>query len=129
MSCTAAAIRVLLVEPDADSRELYALGLASLGWDVVTAMDGAAASLAFATQRPTVVVSETWLPDGGEVARLRAFADAGVPVVALTTAPAYQHGRFDGMRLSAIVMKPCLPDELAWTIRRVAGLFPADSIS
>jgi DNA-binding response OmpR family regulator len=115
----AAAVRVLLVEPHADTRELYGRALTSIGWEVVTATDGASASRAFFTHQPTVVVSETRLPDGGEAALLRAFADAGVAVVALTTAPPYQHRDFSGMRLSAVLMKPCLPDVLARAVRHV----------
>jgi DNA-binding response OmpR family regulator len=124
MMHSTAAIRVLLVEPHADTRELYAFGLASMGWEVVTAMDAASAHAAFKALRPAVVVSETWLPDGGEVALLRAFADTGIPIIAMTTAPPDQHDAFSGLGLSAVVLKPCLPEELARAIRAVSE--PAD---
>ena len=123
-----AAVRVLLVEPHDDTRELYDRALTSVGWEVVTAPDGPSANSTFSIYNPTVVVSETRLPDGEEMALLSAFADAGVPVIALTTAPADQHGVFSGVRLSAVIMKPCLPDELVRTVRKVVGLAPDDGV-
>ena len=57
MTFTPAAIRVLLVEPHADSRELYVLGLTMAGFEVFAAEDGASATVAFAAHMPAVVVS------------------------------------------------------------------------
>ena len=85
----------------------------------MTAADAAAARRGIATHQPGVVVCETWLPGGGEAALLTAFVDAGVPVVAVTTAPEDQLHVFRDMRLSGLVMKPCLPDELIDAVQRV----------
>ena len=118
---TAAPVRVLLIEPHDDSRELYLLGLASMGWDVVAVPDAASAGQAFLRRDPTVVVTQTWLPGGGEAAFLKHVSGAGVPVIALTTLPAYQHDPSDSAGLSLLLMKPCDPDELAAAIQRVLG--------
>ena len=63
MNVIVAPIRVLLVEPHADTRELYDLGLTAAGFDVRTADDTSSATLAFASHAPTIVVTETRLPD------------------------------------------------------------------
>src|SRR5688500_16553795 len=98
-----------------------------MGWEVVPAMDGASAHRAFEAGRPAVVVCETWLPDGGEVALLRAFADTGIPIIAMTTAPPDQHDAFSGIGRSAVLLKPCLSEELARAIRALSE--PADDSS
>ena len=85
MNVIAAPIRVLLVEPHADTRELYHLGLTAAGFDVRTADDAASATVAFVSHAPTVVVTEMRRPDWSDL--LTGFAAAGVPVIALTTSP------------------------------------------
>jgi two-component system KDP operon response regulator KdpE len=119
---SAAPLRVLLVEPHTDTRDLYVLGLITQGFDVVTAHDGASAATAFATHSPTIVVSETRLPDGDEVALLSGFADAGVPVIGLTTAPRSLYYRFRHARLARLLAKPCGADELTAAIHAVLSL-------
>ncbi len=84
---TPESVRVLLVEPHADTREMYVVGLTYRGFRVFTARDESSAAAAFATHAPNIVVSDTRIPHGGEVGRLRGFADAGVPVIALTCLP------------------------------------------
>jgi formate dehydrogenase assembly factor FdhD len=41
--------------------------------------------IAFSAHRPTIMVTETWLPDGSDM--LTNLAAMGVPVIALTTDP------------------------------------------
>jgi two-component system, OmpR family, response regulator len=115
------AIRVLLVEPHADSRELYVLGLTKAGFEVFAAEDGASATLAFAAHAPAIAVSDTRLPDMSAAELLARFSDAGVPVIALTTDPQYQH-HARSARLSAVLLKPCFADEVAAAIRRALGV-------
>ena len=78
MNVIAAPIRVLLVEPHADTRELYHLGPTAAGFDVRTADDAASATVAFASHVPTVVVSEVRLPGWSD--QLTWLVHAGVPV-------------------------------------------------
>ena len=123
MTFTPAAIRVLLVEPHADSRELYVLGLTKAGFKVFAAEDAASATLAFAAHAPAIVVSDTRLPDMSAAELLTRFFDAGVPVIALTTDPQYQQ-RARSARLTAVLLKPCFADQVAAAIRRVLGGAP-----
>jgi DNA-binding response OmpR family regulator len=118
MAFAAVAIRVLIVEPHDDTRELYRLWMSSLGWQVVTASDGASATVALGAGDPAVVVSEMRLPDRGVEALLAAAATGGVPVIGLTTAPS-NHRRASDARVSVLLMKPCLPDEVVAAIRAV----------
>jgi CheY-like chemotaxis protein len=115
-------IRVLLVEPHADTRELYVLGLTEAGYELVNDDDAASATIAFASHAPTIVVSETRLP-GQDAADLSAqFSDAGVPVIAFTTAALYQHPASRKVSIVAVLLKPCLPDEVATAIRQALSL-------
>jgi DNA-binding response OmpR family regulator len=115
MNLPAAPIRVLLVEPHADTRELYDVGLTAAGFEVVTVADMASAMIAFTMHRPTIVVSETRLPDGSDM--LTNLARVGVPVIALTTEPLWERRAFRAAGLTAVLLKPCLPDEVATAIR------------
>jgi len=123
MTFTPAAIRVLLVEPHADSRELYVLGLTAAGFQVFAAEDGASATVAFAAHAPAIVVSETRLPDVSDAELLTRFWDAGVPVIALTTDPLSQR-HAGSARLSAVLLKPCFPDQVAASIRMALEVAP-----
>ena len=123
MTFTPAAIRVLLVEPHADSRELYVLGLTVAGFDVFAAEDGASAAVAFAAHMPAIVVSETRLPDMSAADLLAQFSDAGVPVIALTTDPLFRR-QARSARLSTVLLKPCFPDQVAAAIRMVLKVEP-----
>ena len=116
---TPESVRVLLVEPHADTREMYVVGLTYRGFRVFTARDESSATAAFATHAPSIVVSDTRLPHGGEVGLLRGFADAGVPVIALTCLPPEQHSALRAANLRALLMKPCQPDMLAEAIALV----------
>ena len=112
-----AAVRVLLIEPHTDTRELYALALAAEGWEVVAVPAGYAEHRAFFdTSPPAVVVSETWLPDGEETALLNGFADAGAVVVAVTTTPWRVRAPAG---LATVLTKPCLPTDLVRVIREI----------
>ena len=119
MNVIVAPIRVLLVEPHADTRELYDLGLTAAGFDVRTADDTSSATLAFASHAPTIVVTETRLPDRSDL--LTRFAAAGVPVIALTTSP-LDHHAFRAGGAVAVLVKPCFPDEIAAAIREALGV-------
>jgi DNA-binding NtrC family response regulator len=110
-----AAVRVLLIEPHADTRELYARTFAAEGLEVVAVADGEAARRAFRHRAPSVVVSETWLPEGGEAELLNGFAESGAVVVALTTTP-WQIPA--GGKLAALLTKPCHPTDVVRMVRQ-----------
>ncbi len=77
--------RVLLVEDDPSIRELTQMGLERAGFDVRTAVDGAAALEAFDVHRPDVVVLDLMLPEVDGLEVCRAIRSQGAtPVVMLT---------------------------------------------
>ena len=116
-----APIRVLLVEPHADSRELYVLGLTKAGFHVVAAADAASATVAFASRTPAIVVSETRLPDQTDL--LTWLSDVGVPVIALTTDPLFFTGATP-TGVTDVLLEPCSPDDVVSAIRAALGIAP-----
>ena len=117
----AAPIRVLLIEPHADTRDLYDLGLTAAGFDVVTADEVASALLAFAAHPPHVVVGAVGPRDGGERALLSCWAAARIPVVALTT---YPDPALQRAGMTSVLLKPCVPTDLATAIREALATSP-----
>jgi DNA-binding response OmpR family regulator len=101
------------------ARELYAFGLSVAGFYVQTADDGTSAALVLATHTPAIVVTETRLANLD--ALLTRCIDAKVPVVALTTNPFAEHHAFAAMGIACVLLKPCLPDEVATAIRTALG--------
>ena len=84
---TSAAITVLVIDDDQDTRELYSFCLGRVGIRVVEAADGAEALAAAERECPTVALVDLWIPvlDGLEVTRrLRSRAStrsAGIIIV------------------------------------------------
>jgi two-component system, cell cycle response regulator DivK len=112
-------IRVLVVEDDADSREMYAHYFAHLGMKVETAVNGIEAVERAGTFHPDVIIMDVSMPlMSGDVATGQIKAAAAtrhIPIIALsgfgTLGPA-ERSRFD-----VFVRKPCLPEDLAAIIR------------
>jgi DNA-binding response OmpR family regulator len=115
--------RVLIVEDYQDAREMYALYLASVGYEVDLAADGHQALGRARAQRPDVIVLDIALPklDGLGVIRVLRGEEstAKVPIITLSASA--------GPQVSAAAVeagadlaleKPCLPDELEMAIRR-----------
>jgi two-component system, chemotaxis family, CheB/CheR fusion protein len=120
---TQSARRVLIVEDDADNREMLRQLMELDGHQVITAGDGAAGLQAMAEHRPDVALVDLRLPvlSGYEVAR-RARADAdcrGVRLIALTG-----YGRAQDRQavleagFDEHLVKPVDPDELARALTR-----------
>jgi len=116
--------RVLLVESDTDTRDLYEQALALSGWEIEKAEDGRDALVKAFAARPHAIVTETRLPfiDGYALCRLLRGAKetAGLPILVLTgdvLPEQIQLAREAGADL--VLTKPCLPDALAAAIRRL----------
>jgi|SRR5580700_789268 CheY-like chemotaxis protein len=82
-------ISVLVVDDDADSREMLALVLERSGARVFTAESASQAVTAFQTERPSVLLLDLGLPDENGfrlLHRLRALVPRGgeIPAIALT---------------------------------------------
>jgi CheY-like chemotaxis protein len=123
---------VLIVEDHADLRLLYAEHLASSGFEVIEATDGAEAIAQTSSRQPDVVLMDLSLPvvDGWEATRqLKADERTShIPVVALT---AYDSSgelqRATNAGCDWFVPKPCPPNALAaevWRIVKSQGLRP-----
>ncbi len=115
--------RVLVVEDTEDNRRIIRDLLASAGYDVVEATDGAEGISAVARFGPDLVVLDIQLPviDGYEVAR-RLKADPNtrdIPIVAVTSyALAGDEEKSRASGCDAYVAKPFSPRHLLATIRR-----------
>ena len=119
------ALTILVVEDDADIRELVTRRLARSGYEVRTAGTGWAALTAVAERRPDLVVLDLAIPgpDGIEVCRRLREDDetADLPVILLTAAG--ETHRHEGMAAGAdrYLTKPFSPRRLA---AEVATLLP-----
>ncbi len=123
-----AGVRILVVEDEADTRDLLAAALGHSGAEVDAAASADEAMAALRRQRPDVLVCDIGMPgeDGFSLlARVRALsAEEGglVPAVALTA-----YARSDDRRrvLAAgyhvHLSKPVDPDELISAVARMAG--------
>jgi len=120
---SASAPLVLVIDDAEDNREVYVQFFEFQGWRTATASDGRDGLDKAAALKPDVIVLDLSLPimDGWEVARRLKSNQAtkAIPVLALTG-----HA-LDGSRKKALaagvdeyLTKPCLPADLAATIRR-----------
>ena len=111
---------VLVVDDDANVRQVVQWTLEDAGFSVEVAGDGQSALKRAVAQRPAVVVLDIGLPDGdgaGVAARLRAACGDHLPIVVVTAdgraaekarragAYAYLHKPFDGDELVAVVQR------------------------
>jgi CheY-like chemotaxis protein len=119
-------VRVLVVDDEADARDLMSTVLREAGATVETASSSATGHAAFLRFRPQVVVSDVGMPEEDGLAfmrRIRALSEAeggDVPAIALT-AFAREEDRRRALRagFSAHIAKPV---EAATLVRAVANL-------
>ncbi len=115
---------VLVVDDYQDAREMYAECLGACGFSVAEAETGDEAVAKALELLPDVILMDLSLPgmDGWTATRTlkRNTRTAGIPVVALTG-----HGRADAPGAAreagcdAFLIKPCLPDDMVATVRKV----------
>jgi diguanylate cyclase len=123
-----AGVRVLVVDDDEDSIEVFAAALAACGADVATANSAPEAVRLHAARPADVVLSDIAMPgrDGyWLVSEIRRLADArvsGVPVVA-ATAYGREHSRSSALAAGFTdhLQKPVDPEVLCRTVARAAG--------
>jgi DNA-binding response OmpR family regulator len=124
MDANAAAPAVLLLDPDDDGREMYALGLASCGFCPI-AVDNAEEALGKVPGTDLLVtgIGIHGSFDGLELLRRVRSTDAGKPVIVLT-AYATEFYRLQAQQAGcdAFLTKPCPPDTLACEIRRLLSM-------
>ena len=120
----AARQRVLIVDDDRDTREMYSQSLRADGFELRTASNAADALRTARVFRPSVVVTDLRLKDvdGVELTR-RLRADnctEEIRIIMLTGAAlGDERERAKACGVDAFVVKPCLPEALASEIRRV----------
>lgn len=115
---------VLIVDDNADAREMYAIYLEHAGFRAAQAADGVTAIDLARGQRPDVILMDATMPrlDGWEAARrLKSDADTrNIPLIMLTAHAFNEHReRAAEVGADAFLTKPVLPDALALEIRRV----------
>ena len=109
--------RVLLVDDNADAREMYAMVLQADGHEVFQAEDGAGAVATFRAVRPEIAVVDIGLPlmDGYEVAR-QIRAEPGGRDVMLIALTGYgfpeDRERSRAAGFDRHLVKPAMPDDL-----------------
>ena len=112
--------RVLLVEDDRDTREMYSQYLSYSGLTVTQAETGRGALERVRESRPDVVVTDIAMPemDGLELSRrLRAHAHTrDLPIIAVS-GQASERAREAGA--DVVLDKPCEPDRLLHVIEDV----------
>jgi len=116
------ALLVLVVDDNAEEREMYCSYFASQGVQFLVAGDGVTALRVMQTVCPDAIVMDLSLPrlDGWETTRQLKCnpRTAHIPIIACTGhafGPAVEHALDAGC--DAYVVKPCLPAELLKEIR------------
>jgi CheY-like chemotaxis protein len=115
---------VLLVDDDADTLEMYEIGLSGAGFLAVGTRDAASVGLQVDAVHPDIVVTDLQLhgTTGWNVMQClkKNGGTKAIPVVLLT---GYSNAEIDrqahDLGCAAVLTKPCTPDELGVVIRRV----------
>ncbi len=115
---------VLVVEDDADAREMYQVVLGGAGFRVESAENGVEAVGKARSLQPNVVLMDLSLPsmDGREASRRlkEESTTRHIPIIALSGTPIDALDDQDRV-FAAALMKPCFPDELVAAVRRLVG--------
>lgn len=123
-------LRVLLVDDEADSRELLKIILDNCEADVTTASSAAEAFELFQNSRFDIIISDIGMPDEDgfslirKIRKLSAERGGKIPAIALT-AYARAEDRQQALRagFQMHVAKPVEPDELLTVVANLAGRF------
>lgn len=123
---------VLVVDDFVDNREMYGEYLEHIGFRILEAADGQTAIDIARQERPAAIVMDLSLPvlDGWEATRiLKADAEtAGIVIVVLTghAEPASRKRALEA-GCDEFMAKPCLPGQLAETIKKLLDVGAAGS--
>lgn len=116
---------VLVVEDDADARDMYEVVLGGAGFRVECAENGVEAISKARSLQPRLILMDLSLPtmDGREAGRQlkEAPATRHIPIVALSGTPIETERGDDHAVFTAALMKPCSPDDLVAAVRRLVG--------
>ena len=116
--------RVLVADPDADTRALYQTALPLAGCEVIEASDGRDALTKALVQPPALIISEVRLPlvDGYALCEIlrRDAATRSVPILIVTAdARAIESDRIRKAGANAVLVKPVPPDAVLSAMRNL----------
>ena len=116
--------RILIADPDSDTRELYRETLRGTGCDVIDAADGRDALVRALVHRPSLVITETRLPgfDGYALCGVlrRDLVTRSVPILVVTSdsrKPEIDRAREAGA--DSVLIKPITPNDLLAEVQRL----------
>ena len=114
---------VLVVDDDEGIRDLIAMALSSVGYEVASAPDGAAALELLTTSRPAVILLDMLMPnmDGWEFARRYAQRPGPHAPIIVLTAARDAKGRAAEIKADAWLAKPFQLDALFACVKQQAG--------
>lgn len=119
-SASIAATTILVVEDNADLRDVLGLILRHHGFDVVLASDGVEAVERASQQRPDVVLMDLMMPRMNGYEAQAALNDNGsppIPVIAIT-ASLVSRGEITSRGFVDLLRKPVRSEDVVNTIRR-----------
>ena len=114
--------RILVVEDDADIRQLNTEALTQCGYHVDAAQDGAAAWNTIQLNRYDLMVTDNEMPKitGVDLLKKLHAARLALPVIMATGAlPVDEFTRYPWLQPAAMLIKPYTLDELVGTVRQV----------
>lgn len=115
--------RVLLVDDDDDSRELYAAWFTAGGYEVLQAEHGAEAIETTLRRKPDLIVMDLEMPVmGGLEAIRRLRADdrtSAIPIVVLSANAIVDHTSAEEAGCRTCLVKPCAIDVLESVVRAI----------
>jgi len=119
--------RILLVDPDDDTRSMYREWFQQSGCEVVEAVDGREALAEALVRPPALVISEIRLPfiDGHALCEIlrRDFATARIPILMVTSdGRTAELARARAAGASAVLVKPATPERMLEESRRLLSV-------
>ncbi len=114
--------RVLVVDDEANIRELYKEELEDMGYEVTTVIDGTQALTALDTAKFDLVTLDMRMPDmdGIETLRKMKEKDSSLPIIICTAYEEYKHD-FGSWCSDAYVVKSADTTLLRETVKKILG--------
>ena len=122
--------RILVVEDDRDLADMMTWVLTAAGFDVTTALNGAAGLEALARLKHCVVILDLMMPDvdGVEFRKRQQIHPIGREAPVLVVSGRHDAARVAaGMGVAGFLPKPFSPDDLVAAVSRIADSTAANS--
>ena len=113
--------KVLVVEDEAEVRELISSTLSIKGFDIVEAMDAEAGLEAFKEHKPNIVLTDINMPGSNGLWLIDAIRkiDTVTPIIVISGLPEVREKTLK-MRVNAFLLKPFKAASLVVTVNRVS---------